>query len=173
MNPHTRSLAAVLAPLIVAAAYFVYQGRLERPAPPRPASSLSAARPAGLPPASPTAREMLDRRVTLDLRWDQIARLEALDHLWAREVSGLQAMIQDAEREFSIFATEAQGKTGASLPEIQRRSAVFSRLSAELRDRRQHHTDAALGVLSEWQRRRLAQSRQQVVEGRSHEAARK
>jgi hypothetical protein len=160
MNQYVRSLTAALALAIVAVAYFTYQARMERPGLPRPASSHSAARPAPLPPAQPTAREILDRRVTLDLRGDQIVRLKALDRLWVREVSGLEAMAHDAEREFSIFATEAQGNKGASLPEIQRRSAEFGQLSAELRERRHQHSDAALRVLAEWQRQRLAQSRQ-------------
>ena len=171
MTPQVRALTAALALLIVAGAYFAYQGRMERPGPPRPASALSTARPAG-PPVPPTAREILDRRAVLNLRGEQIARLEALDQRWTREVSGLEAMIRDAEREFSVFASEAQQRKGASLPEIQRRSTEFSQLSVELRERRRHHADAALGVLTEWQRQQLAQSRQQVVEGGTHDAAR-
>ena len=54
-----------------------------------------------------------------------------------------------------------------SIQEIQRRSTEFSRLSAELRERRQHHSEAALRVLADWQRTRLAQSRPFIVEGRS------
>ena len=170
MNPHARSLSATLAVVLVAAAYFVFQARMDRPGPPRPAPALSAARPPALAPAPPTAREILDQAATLDLRGDHIVRLEALDRLWTREVSGLEAMIHEAERGFSVFATEAQGRKGASLPEIQRRSATFSQLSAELRERRLHHSDAAIGVLAEWQRQRLAQSRRPIIERRSDEA---
>jgi hypothetical protein len=167
MNPHVRSLSAALALVIVAAAYFVFQARIERPGPPRPAPALSAARPTALPPARPTARDILDQRVTLDLRGDQIVQLKALDRLWTREISGLTAMIHEAEREFSIFASAAQGTRRASLPEIQRRSAEWSQLSAELRERRQHHSDAALRVLAEWQQR-LTQSKAPLIERRSN-----
>jgi hypothetical protein len=170
MNPHARSLSATLAVVLVAAAYFVYQARMERPGPPRPAPVLSTERPAALPPAPPTARQILDQRVALDLSGDQAVRLKALDRLWAREISGLEAMIHEAEREFSSFVNEAQGTKGASLQEIQQRSAEFSQLSAEMRERRQHHSEAALRVLAEWQRQRLAQSRPPLTERRTNEA---
>jgi hypothetical protein len=170
MNPHMRSVSAALALAIVAVAYFVWQARMERPGPPRPAPVLSAARPAAWPPAPPTAREILDQRGTLDLRGDQIVRLKALDRLWTHEISGLTAMIHEAEREFSVFASEAQGTRGASLQEIRRRSTEWSQLSAELRERRQHHSEAALRVLAEWQRQRLASSRPPVTERRTDEA---
>lgn len=170
MNPHARSLAATLAVVLVAVAYFVYQTRIERPGPPRPAPALSAARPPGLPAPPPTAHEILDQSVTLDLRGDQVVRLKALDRLWTREISGLQPMIHEAEREFSGFVNDAKGTKRASLQEIQQRSATLSRLSAELRERRQHHAEAALGVLAEWQRQRLAQSRPPITERRTDEA---
>lgn len=170
MNTHARSLAATLAVVLVAVAYFVWEARIERPGPPRPTPALSAARPPDLPPAPPTAHEILDQSVTLDLRGDQVVRLKALDRLWTREISGLQPMIHEAEREFSGFVKDAQGTKRASLQEIQRRSATFSQLSAELRERRQHHSEAALRVLAEWQRQRLVQSRPSVTERRTNEA---
>ena len=172
MNPQGRPVIAALALLIVAGAYFADQGRMNRPGPPRPAASVPAVRPAG-PPVPPAAREILDRRAVLDLRAEQIARLETLDQLWTREASGLEAMLRDAERQFSVFATEAQQQKGASLPEIQRRSAEFSQLSAELRERRRHHADVALGVLTERQRQRLAEPRPPVVEERNDGATRR
>src|SRR5262245_7407639 len=155
MNPHVRALAAALALGIVAVAYFVYQARMDRPGPPRPAPSPSAASTAALPPASPTAAEILDQRVTLDLRRDQVVQLKALDRLWTREASRLTAMIQEAEREFSEFTREAQRARKATLPEIQQQSAEFRQLSAELREQRHHHSDAALRLLHGWQRQRL------------------
>ena len=167
MNPHVRSLSATLVVVLVAAAYFVFQTRVERPGPPRPVSALSAARPTAAPPAPPTAREILDQSVALDLGGDQVVRLKALDRLWTSEIGGLTAMIHEAEREFSGFVKETQGAKGASLQEIQRRSATFSQLSVELRGRRQHHSEAALRVLAEWQRQRLAQSRPPLTERRS------
>jgi hypothetical protein len=159
MNPHVRSLATALALVVVAAAYLVYQSRMERPGPPRPSSVLSAARPTTLPSAPPTARDILDRAWALDLRDEQFMRLQALDRVWKSESSGLEARIQEAEREFSHSAAEAQGKNGANLRELQERSGEFSRLSAELRQRRLHHSDAALGVLYQWQRQRLGNLR--------------
>ena len=171
MNPATRYLSTSMALALVATTYFVFQPRPERPGPPRPSPALSAPR-LPLPPAPPTAREILDRSVALDLRGDQRVRLEALDRLWRREISGLEAEIGEAEREFSGFVKEAQGVRGVTAQEIQRRGAEFSQLSAELRERRQHHSEAALRVLADWQRTRLAQPRPFGTEGRSNEAAR-
>ena len=168
MNPRLRYLSATLALVAVATAYFVLQSRSERPAPRLPTTVLSAARPAALPAAPPTAREILDRDVVLDLEGEQRLRLEALDSVWTREVSSLEAAIHEAEREFTGFMKEAQGSRGASIQEMQRRSAEFSQLSAELRERRQRHSEAALRVLADWQRQRLARSRSPVIEGRAN-----
>lgn len=173
MNPPVRYLTTTVALVTVALAYVLLQSRVERPAPRLPAPALSAARPAPLPPAPYTAREIVDRAGVLDLGGDQLVRLEALDRLWRSEVSGLEAAIQEAERELSGFMKEAQGGRGASVQEIQRRAASFSQLSAELRERRQHHSEAALYVLADWQRQRLAQSRPPgVIEGRTNETRR-
>ena len=173
MNPHLRSLTATLALVAVATAYVLLQSRSERPAPRLPAPALSAARPAALPAAPHTAREILDRTVMLDLWGHQLVRLEALDRLWRREISGLEAAIHEAERELSGFMKEAQGSKGAtSIQEIQRRSLEFTQLSADLRERRQAHSEAALRVLADWQRHRLARSRPSVTEGRTNEVAR-
>jgi hypothetical protein len=172
MNPHLRSLSATLALVAVATAYVLLQSRGERPAPRLPAPALSAARPAALPAAPPTAREILDRAVMLDLGGHQLVRLEALDRLWRREIGGLEAAIHEAERELSGFMKEAQGSKGASIQAIQRRSMEFTQLSADLRERRRAHSEAALRVLADWQRHRLAQSRLAVTEGRTNEAAR-
>ena len=172
MNPPVRYLSTTVALVTVALAYVLLQSRGERPAPRLPAPALSAARPAPLPPAPPTAREILDRAGILDLRGDQLVRLEALDRLWKSEVSGLEAAIHGARRELSSFMKEVQGGRGASVQEIQRRSTEFSQLSAQLRQRRQHHAEAALYVLTDWQRQRLAQSRPPVIERRTNESAR-
>lgn len=162
MNPPARYVSTSLALALVAAGYFLLQARMERPGPPRPAPPLAAPRPA-LPPIPPTARDILDRAVALDLRGDQRVRLEALDQLWRWEISGLEATIRESEREFSAFMSEAQASRGARVQDIQQRAAEFGRLSAELRERRWHHSDGALRVLADWQRERL--------EGRSHESA--
>jgi hypothetical protein len=109
-----------------------------------------------LPPAPPIARDLLARVVALDLRPDQAARLEALDRAWEREAEGLEEALREAERDFSSFMKDAQATRGASVQEIQRRSAEYSQLSATLRERRRRHADAALAVLVGWQRDRLA-----------------
>jgi hypothetical protein len=171
MNPAARYLSTSVALALVATTYFVLQPRAERPGPPRPSPTLSAPRPA-LPPAPPTAREILDRGVALDLRGDQLVRLEALDRLWRREIGGLEAEIREAEREFSGFVKEAQGARGVRAQEIQRRGTEFSQLSTELRERRQRHSEAAVRVLANWQRTRLAQAKPFVIEGRSNESGR-
>jgi hypothetical protein len=171
MKPAVRYVSTSVALALVATTYFVLQPRPDRPGPPRPSAALSAPRPP-LPPAPPTAREILGRSVTLDLRDDQRVRLEALERLWHREISGLEAEIGEAEREFSGFVKEAQGVRGMTAREIQRRGAELSQLSAELRERRQRHSEAALRVLADWQRTRLAQSRPIVVGGKSNEAGR-
>jgi hypothetical protein len=168
MNPHLRYLSATLALVAVATAYFVLQGRGERPAPRLPTPVMSAARPTAMPAGPPTARDILDRDVVLDLDGEQRLRLEALDSVWTREVSGLETAIHESEREFTGFMKEAQGSRGVSTQEIQRRSAEFSQLSAELRERRQQHSEAALRVLADWQRQRLMQSRPPVIEGRTN-----
>ena len=170
MSPSARYLSTSLALALVATGYFLLQARTERLAPPRPA--LSAQRPAALPPAPPTAREVLDRAGTLELGGHQLVRLEALDRLWRREIGGLEAEIRTAEREFSGFVQQAQGARGLTAQEIQRHGTEFSHLSAELRARRLRHSEAALRVLADWQRKRLAESRPLVIEGRSHEAGR-
>jgi hypothetical protein len=110
--------------------------------------------------------------VALDLRGDQRARLETLDRLWRREISGLEAEIREAEHEFSDFAREMQGRRGVTAQEIQRRGTEFSQLSAELRERRRRHSEAALRVLADWQRTRLAQARPFVIEATSDGAGR-
>ena len=171
MNPAVRYLSTSVALALVATTYFVFQPRAERPGPPRPLSVGSAPRSA-LPRAPFTAREILDRGVALDLWGDQRVRLEALDRLWRRQITGLEAEIREAEREFAGFAKEAQGTRGVTAQELQRRGTEFSQLSAELRERRQHHSEAALRVLADWQRSRLALSRPFVVEGESNGAGR-
>lgn len=171
MNAVVRHLSTSVAVALVATTYFVLQPRTERPGPPRPSPALSAPRPP-LPPAPPTAREILDRGMALDLWGDQRVRLETLDRRWRSEIGGLEAEIREAEREFAGFAKEARGARGATAREIQRRGAEFSELSAELRERREQHSEAALRILADWQRARLAQARPFGIERRRNDARR-
>jgi hypothetical protein len=93
--------------------------------------------------------------VALELTDDQVARLRALDRRWSAEASPLEAAIRQAEGEVAAFMEGASASRGASVQEIERRSADLRRLGAILRERRREHADAAVGVLAEWQRRRL------------------
>jgi hypothetical protein len=77
-----------------------------------------------------------------------------------------------AEREFAGFATETQGARGVTAREIQRRGGEFGQLGAELRQRREHHSEAVLRVLASWQRARLTQSRPVVTEEAGNGAGR-
>lgn len=170
MSPRLRYLSTTVALVALAAAYVLWQGRLERPAPRLPASSAPVIRPASPPrvPRPPTAREILDRAVALELSDHQVIRLHALDRLWGSEASRLEAAIREAEGEVSTFMEEAKVSRGASVQEIQRRSTDLRNLGALLRERRQQHSDAAVGLLAEWQRRRLAKAGVAADEDGSH-----
>lgn len=161
MNLRLRSLSATLAIAAVAVAYVLAQGAAPRPA---PRIERTASWPM-VPPRMPSAREILDRRADLALTGDQAARLEELDREWAKGSAALETAIAAAQADFSRFM-EGRGATqGASVQEIQRQSEAFREPSAELRRRRQGHTDAALGLLTEIQRRALAPGRSAETSG--------
>jgi hypothetical protein len=150
MSPRVRYLSTTVALVATLTAYFLWQRPLDRPTPKLPAAPAAVARPAA-PPMPPTARRILDQAMILGLTHDQIARLQTLDRFWTNEEA-----VQDAEREFAAFMKEAQGSGRASVQQIQQYSAEFSRISATLRERRQHHSEAALQLLDGPQRHRLA-----------------
>ena len=160
MSPRVRYLSTTVALVALVAAYVFWQGRLERPTPRLPAASAPVIRPAAPAPVPlpPTAREILDRTLVLDLRDHQVIRLRALDGLWSSEASRLDAAIQMADGEFSAFMKTAQASGGTNMQEIQSRSAELRRLGALRRERRQQHSDAAIALLAEWQRQRLAKA---------------
>ena len=160
MSPRLRYLSTTVALAALAAAYVFWQGRLERPTPRLPAASAPVIRPASPAPVPlpPTAREILDRAVALDLSDHQVVRMRALDRLWTSEASGLDTAIQLAEGEFSAFMKTAQASGGANMQEIQSRSGEIRRLGALLRVRRQQHSDVAVGLLADWQRQRRAKA---------------
>lgn len=152
MSPRVRYLSTTLALLAVTAGYALSQGWIERQSP-RPMVREAGARPV-LPPApAPSAREILDRGPAGGLSREQAVRLQALDAEWARQSSDLQAVIDGEQRQFAAFMKEAQGGRGASLQEIQRRSANLRDLSATLREARWQHGLASAEVLTEQQRR--------------------
>jgi hypothetical protein len=104
--------------------------------------------------------------MALGLTHDQIARLRELDRVWTSEEREAQAAIRDAELELAAFMSEAQASRGATVQQIQQRSAEFSSLSAKLRERRRRHSEAALQVLDVSQRHRLAGIEPGVAVGR-------
>ena len=152
MSPRVRYLSTTLALLAVAAGYALSQGWVERQSP-RPMLREAGARPVPLPAPAPSAREILDRVPAVGLSREQAARLRALDAEWVRQSSDFQAAIEGEERQFSAFMKEAQGGRGASLQEIQRRSANLRDLSATLREARWQHGLGSAEVLTEQQRR--------------------
>ena len=154
MSVRLRYLTTSLVLLAVGFGYALTQGRAERPAPPRPAGVAAAPR---VPPPLPSARDLLDRRASLALSPDQARRLEALAREWSSESARLDASLRAATAEFSRFMTEAQAGRGASLQEIQRRSADAGELGAWVREQRRLHGEAAAGLLADWQRAKLVQ----------------
>lgn len=106
-------------------------------------------------PLPSSARELLEWGRDLGLQPEQRAQLEALDVRWRRE-SDLDAELQAAAREPSDFMKEARDRRGASLAELQRRSAGYRELSAALRERRLRHADEALALLTESHRRAVS-----------------
>ena len=165
MSSQVRYLSTTVALLAVAVAYILWQRPLDRPIPRLTAASAAAASLTAQP-MPPTARRILNQAMALGLTHDQIARLRELDRVWTNEERELQAVIRDAELELSAFMSEAQASRGASVQQIQQRSAEFSRLSATLRERRRNHSEAALQVLDVSQRHRLAGIEPGVAVGR-------
>ncbi|MBI2157747.1 MAG: hypothetical protein HYU26_12715 [Candidatus Rokubacteria bacterium] len=164
MSARLPYLATSLVLLAVGFGYALTQGRADRPAPPRPAGVAVAPR---VPPPRPlpTARELLDRRAALSLSEEQTRRLEVLAREWSSESARLEAELQAATAEFSRFMTEAQAGRGASLQEIQRRSADAGELGAWVREQRRLHGEAAAGLLADWQRAKLVQEASGVPVG--------
>ena len=158
MSLRLRYLCTTLVLVALGLGYALIQGRPARPGPLLPPGTAAAARPAQPPPAPPTARQILDRKVTLSLTAEQAGTLTALDRTWQEESAPLEAALREAEGEFSRFLKETQANGRTSLQEIQRRSADVRELSAALRDRRLRHAEASTNVLNEIQRRKLAPS---------------
>jgi hypothetical protein len=152
MSLRTRYLVTTLALLAIGLGFGLSQGRT-RPAPPRPPAR-AAHTPARLV-LPPTAEEILGRAEALQLGPEQATRLRALDREWRTETGQLEAAIQAASAEFEQFTAEAQKGGGASMPELQRRSADLRALSAELRERRAAHSLRAVEALTDTQRELL------------------
>ena len=157
------ALAAASALLIVAVGWTIFRARTERPQLSLPRSApITRPAPVALPP---TAREILEGGVLLDLNAAQRTRLRALDATWARESGAAQAELDAAMADFSRFMDEAHATGRTSLQEIQRGSAEISTLSAALREQRRLHAAAAAAILTDWQRTRLGEVTQAAAAG--------
>ena len=154
MSLRVRYLATTLALVAIGLGYVLVQQWPEHPALRLPARAEASSHPLSRP-ALPIARQILERVADLALTADQMRRLAVLDRQWVQESSGLQAVAEAAGRDLSQFLQE-QGSGKVSLQEIQRRSADYRALSQELRERRQHHAEAAAAILTESQQRTLA-----------------
>ena len=163
MTLRVRHVPATLVVTAIAVAYIIAQGvgprpttRLERPA--------QTEGPRALPSPPPAARDILARRGELTLSGTQVARLEALDREWQRASTALGTTIEAARADFSRFMEERTARS-AGVQEIQRQSEEFRELSAELRQRRLDHAQAAAALLTETQRDTLAVVRPGATSG--------
>lgn len=165
MNVRSRYLATTLAVLAIGLGFGLSQWRT------RPAAVFTPpARDARVParPAQPlTAGEVLSRAEALQLRPEQATRLRTLDRVWRADVASLEAALQAASAEFERFVAEARKGGGASVPELQRRSADVQALSAELRERRAAHSLQAIEILTEAQQDALRREPVNPVGGRA------
>lgn len=151
MSAWRRYLVTTLTLLALAALYVTIGAWGDRPAPRLPRTAALVTRL----PGTPAAREILARGTELVLTDEQRAQLEALDRAWRAEGAALRASTDEAGEEFSAFARR-QGARGASLAEVERHSARYRELSAELRANRVRHAVAAMAILNDTQRGRLA-----------------
>jgi hypothetical protein len=101
------------------------------------------------------------------LRPEQTARLRTLDRAWREDVASLEAALQAVSAEFERFVAEARRGGGASVPELQRRSADLQALSTELRERRAAHSRHAVETLTDAQRDALRREPVNAVGGRA------
>jgi hypothetical protein len=165
VSVRTRYLVTTLALLAIGVGFGLSQWRARPSALPKPPK-----RDARLParPASPlTAGEVLSRAEALQLRPDQAARLRTLDRAWRADVESLEAALRAASAEFERFVAEARKGGGASVPELQRRSADLQALSAALRERRAAHSRQAVETLTDAQRDALRREPVNAVGGRA------
>ena len=155
MSNRVRYLVTTLALVAIGLTYVLFQQGPKHPALRTPARAEASVRPASLPAAPPTAREILDRASDLALTPGQRARLAGLDRRWRDETLGLEAAVRVAEQEFGKFVRETQQGGKTSLQEIQRRSEDYRSLSRELRERSRLHGEAAAHILTDSQQRTL------------------
>lgn len=153
MTPAGRSLVVAGAVFVATVSWPALRPGAQHPTPQLPKTAVPSTRSS--PP--PVARDVLASGMALTAA--QRRELEALATAWERESVTLEAAVRDASAEFDRFAarTRAEGRT--SLAEVQRQSAELRERSAELRARRRIHSDAALAVLTDEQRRQVSSTR--------------
>jgi hypothetical protein len=165
VSARTRYLTTTLALLVIGLGFGLSQWRT------RPSALLKPpARNARVPArlGHPlTAAEVLNQAESLGLRPQQTARLQILDRGWRVDVESLETALRAASAEFERFVAEARKGGGASVPELQRRSADLQMLSAELRERRAAHSRQAIEILTDAQREALRREPVNTVGGRA------
>jgi hypothetical protein len=149
VNVRTRFLTTAIAMLAAGAVWFATVDRAAPRAAPRTAKTAASAR--GSLGSPPTAVAILATE-GLALTSGQRAALESRAARWAHEGGRLEADVEVVTKAFEGFMRDAQDKGRTTLAEVRTRSEAFQSISAELRERRQRHSDDALSVLDERQR---------------------
>ena len=155
MSPRLRYCAMTAILIAIGLGYALTQERPWRVALRLPVRAEASARPTAPPVLPPTARDILNQADRLSLTKTQRQRLAALDHQWREGSQGLQAEVEAATQEMAQFLQASRDGRGANLAEIQRRSSVYQRSSAALREERRRHAEAAAEVLTKSQRETL------------------
>ena len=152
----TRYVTTTLLMIAVAAVAVALQGRDERPALRLAAGQARATSRLPAPPPPLTATALLGLYAELALSHAQVGQLEDAARRWREETAGLEAAAERARAELARFVETAGGR--ASVDELQRRSAEYRELSAELRSRRVRHAGAVHAMLTDTQRSTLARA---------------
>lgn len=152
MSPRAHTLLIGILLALMAGAWSVWQGRMERPGPRIERSPPSAAIPRLAP--APAAAGLLAQGAALGLTPEQRIRLDQLDRAWREERAALGAEVERARERFERFTRE-RGARSVRLDEIDRESAEYREASAHLRARRHEHAAQAARVLTPAQRARL------------------
>jgi hypothetical protein len=155
MSVRLRYLATTLALLATVTGYLYIQRLPSQRSPRLETRPVSTGR-LSPPRALPTARAILDTSATFALTKAQQMSLETLDQRWRSEVDELETTVRQEQEAFSRFMQEAQAHGKTNVSEIQSRSANLRELSATLREQRQRHAEAAVGVLTKAQQQLLS-----------------
>jgi len=165
VSVRTRYLVTTLALLAIGLGFGLSQWHARPAALPKPPAR--DVRVPARPAQPPTAGEVLHRAEALQLRPEQVTRLRTLDRVWRADVESLEGALRAASAEFEEFVADARRGGGASVPELQRRSADLQALSAELRERRAAHSRKAVETLTDAQRDVLRREPMNAVGGQA------